>query len=279
MLDRRVRVREVRNLGAANYLLTVQAEEQARLVLPGQFVMLKCAEEVDEPPLLRRPFSIFAVRGRARTGKPEALEILVKDVGLGTRKLAQARPGQELYMLGPQGRSYRLPDRAGEEPRYACLAAGGVGIAAMYLLARELISRRVTPVLFYGARSSAELVLRDRFERLKIQVQYSTEDGSLGERGLVTAPLGRFLKQHARSGVLLYACGPWAMMRAAHLLAARHRVPCQVSLEARMGCSLGACMGCVVRAQNSAGGPDFIRVCMEGPVLDSSLIDWETPPL
>ncbi|MBZ5495189.1 MAG: dihydroorotate dehydrogenase electron transfer subunit [Acidobacteriia bacterium] len=279
MLDRRVRVKEVRNLGAANYLLTLSSPEQARLVHPGQFLMVKCSEEVDDNPLLRRPFSIFAIHPHARTGNPAGLEILVKDVGAGTHRLVQVRPGQELHTLGPQGRPFQLSKEMSKEVRFACLVAGGVGIAALYLLARELIALEVSPVLFYGARTAEELVLSEYFERLGIEIQYATEDGSLGERGLVTAPLTRFLKEHSKKGPRLYACGPWAMMRAVHALAQRHLVPCEVSLEARMGCSLGACMGCVVRASSDRGEAHYIRVCMEGPVIDSRMIDWESPPL
>lgn len=279
MLDRKVRVRKVENLGAANYLITLDAPEQASLVRPGQFVMVKCCEDVNEDPLLRRPFTIFSVGRDGRTRKASRLEILVKDVGAGTRKLALVKPGQELNILGPQGHPYRLPEEIGCKVRFACLVAGGVGIAAVHLLARDLLSAGVTPVLFYGARTSSELVLLDYFERLDIDIRTTTEDGSKGERGLVTAPLTRFLKQRARAGVCMYACGPWAMMHAAHNLALQFDTPCEVSLEARMGCSLGACMGCVVQASGNRSAPHYIRVCMDGPVLNSRRIDWDFPPL
>jgi dihydroorotate dehydrogenase electron transfer subunit len=157
--------------------------EQARLARPGQFLMVKCSEDVDEHPLLRRPFSVFALHHHARTGSPVGIEILVKDVGFGTHKLVQVQPGRELFALGPQGRPFPLAKEMAGEVRYACLVAGGVGIAALYLLARELIALGISPVLFYGARTAGELVLRDYFERLGIQTCYATEDGSMGERG------------------------------------------------------------------------------------------------
>ena len=279
MLDRIVKVTEVKDLGAANALLTLRSPEQARLAHPGQFLMVKCCEDLNENPLLRRPFSIFAVRTHRRTGSPVGLEILVKDVGSGTHKLVQIRRGQELAVLGPQGRPFQLSEDTANEVRFACLIAGGVGIAAMYLLAGRLLSLGVTPVLFYGARGAEELVLREYFERFGIQTAYTTEDGSFGERGLVTAPLARFLKKHRRDRMRIYACGPWAMMRAVHLQALRHGVPCEVSLEARMGCSLGACMGCVVRAQGNPDAPEYLRVCLEGPVMSSRVINWDMPPL
>src|SRR5271157_5001989 len=102
MLDKKVKIKDIRDLGERNYLLTVNTPEQARLVRPGQFIMLKCVEKVDENPILRRPFTIFNIHRNARSGKPAGLELLVKNVGVGTRKLAQVRPGQLLDCLGPQ---------------------------------------------------------------------------------------------------------------------------------------------------------------------------------
>ena len=272
-------MKDVRSLGSGNYLMTLGSPEQARLVRPGQFLMLKCGEDLDGNPLLRRPFSVFAIHPHARQGSPGDLSILVKDIGAGTHKLVRVKPGRQIFALGPQGRAFHLAKEMAGEVRYACLVAGGVGIAALYLLAKELIALGITPVLFYGARTARELVLREYFERLRIKIYYASEDGSKGERGLVTAPLIRFLKKHRKQGIQMYACGPWAMMRAADKLARRYSVPCQVSLEARMGCSVGACMGCVVQTKGNGPSAKYIRVCTEGPVVSSRLIDWAHPPL
>jgi dihydroorotate dehydrogenase electron transfer subunit len=265
-------------LGAGYSLLTLNSPEQARLANPGQFLMLKCCEGVDENPLLRRPFSIFAIHNKGRT-RPRDIDILVKDIGFGTHKLAQVKPGQELFALGPQGRPFQLSKEMAGHVRYACLVAGGVGIGALYLLARELIACGVSPVLFYGARTESELVLRNYFERLRIKIFYATEDGSMGIQGIVTAPLVRFLKEHKKEGVQMFACGPWGMMKAADELARKYSLPCEVSLEARMGCSVGACMGCVVRTREDRSQSHYIRVCMDGPVVSSRMIDWDHPPM
>jgi dihydroorotate dehydrogenase electron transfer subunit len=163
--------------------------------------------------------------------------------------------------------------------RFGCLVAGGVGIAALLLLARRLIALEIAPVLFYGGRSVEDLVLREHFEGIGVQAIYATEDGSYGERGMVTAPLEQFLRKHSRQGLRLYACGPWGMMKAVNALAKSYDVPCEVSLEARMGCSLGACMGCVVKAWDEEGEEQYIRICQEGPVMDSRVVDWEIPPI
>jgi len=279
MLDIKARVKQVKELGSSNYFLTLRSPEQARLVQPGQFVMLKCTQDIDAHPLLRRPFSVFDVHPDTRTGRPTGLDLLVKDVGEGSHKLALLRPGEEIYALGPQGRPFQVSSEMRNRVGGACLVAGGVGIAALYLLARKLQSLSVAPTLFYGGRSAADLVLREPFEALGIEVQCTTEDGSWGERGLVTTPLDRFLKARSRSNLRVYACGPWPMMRAVHELAVRYATPCEVSLEARMGCSLGACMGCVVRAWDEKREEQYVRVCQEGPVMDSRTIDWDSSPL
>jgi dihydroorotate dehydrogenase electron transfer subunit len=241
--------------------------------------MVKCTSDINQDPLLRRPFSVFDTHPYPRTGRPSGLDLLVKDVGVGTHKLSLVRAGEALNVLGPQGRPFQLSSEMRHRVGFGCLVAGGVGIAALLLLARRLVALEITPVLFYGGRSVEDLVLREHFEKLGVQTIYTTEDGSYGERGLVTGPLEQFLRKHSRQGLRLYACGPWGMMKAVHMLAQRHGVPCEVSLEARMGCSLGACMGCVVKGRDEKGEEQYIRVCQEGPVMDSRAVDWEVPPI
>jgi dihydroorotate dehydrogenase electron transfer subunit len=279
MLDRKVKIKNVRDLGSNNYLLTLNAAEQARLIRPGKFFMLKCVEEVDENPLLRRPFTVFNILRHARSGKPAGLELLIKDVGTGTRKLVRMKPGQAIHCLGPQGNGFRVSAEMKNRVEMACLVAGGVGIAPLYLLAQDLMRQNIKPILFYGGAGAADLVLREYFEQLKMDTHYTTMDGSLGERGLVTEPLAPFLHKHAHRNIRVYACGPWGMMKAVHKLSARESLHCDVSLEARMGCSLGACLGCVVRSKSAREEDRYLRVCQEGPVFDSRLIDWEMEPV
>ena len=108
MLDKKVKIKSIRELGSNNYLLTLGATEQARLIRPGQFIMLKCVEDVDENPLLRRPFTIFNIYRHARSGKPAGLELLIKEVGTGTRKLVRIKPGRMIHCLGPQGQGFKV---------------------------------------------------------------------------------------------------------------------------------------------------------------------------
>jgi dihydroorotate dehydrogenase electron transfer subunit len=279
MLDTETRVREIQDLGAGNYLLTLRTPEQARLTQAGQFFMIKCTQDIRQHPILRRPFSVFNIRRQGKSGKPMGIELLVKDVGLGTHLLANLKPGARINALGPQGRGYQLsPEMIRTSPR-VCLVAGGVGIAALYLLAGKLQEMGVSPVLFYGGRTAADLVLRNYFEDLGIETFYTTEDGSLGERGQVTLVLERFLAQTSPSRTKIYTCGPWGMMKAVHHLATRFKLDCEASLEARMGCSLGACMGCVIRGWDDDGAEQYMLVCKEGPIISSRVVDWETEPL
>jgi len=279
MLDKKVKIKEIRDLGAKNYLLTLSASEQARLIRPGQFIMLKCVEDLDENPLLRRPFTIFNIYRHARSGRPAGLELLIKDVGAGTHRLVRLKPGQEIHCLGPQGRGFQVSSEMKNRVEMACLVAGGVGIAPLFLLAQSLLQQNIKPILFYGGATVSDLVLRENFENLGMDTHYTTEDGSCGDHGRVTLPVAQFLNRHARRNLHVYACGPWGMMKAVHELSAQNNLPCDVSLEARMGCSLGACLGCVVRSRDEHGEEQYLRVCQEGPVLDSSLIDWKTEPV
>lgn len=279
MLDKKVKVKSVRDLGSNNYLLTLSASEQARLIRPGQFVMLKCVEDVDENPLLRRPFTIFNIYTHTRSGRPAGMELLIKDVGAGTRKLVRMKPGQTIHCLGPQGHGFKISAEIKNRLEMACLVAGGVGIAPLYLLAQNLMRQNIKPILFYGGATLADLVLREYFEKLGMDTYYATEDGSFGESGFVTQPVAQFINKHGHRNMRIFTCGPWGMMKAVHKLSVQKKLQCDVSLEARMGCSLGACLGCVVRSEDRHGKNQYLRVCQEGPVMNSRLIDWETEPV
>jgi dihydroorotate dehydrogenase electron transfer subunit len=282
MLDKKVKVKDIRDLGARSYLLTLSTPEQARLVRPGQFIMLKCVENVAENPLLRRPFTIFNIHRNARSGKPAGIELLVKDVGTGTHKLTGVLPGQMLQCLGPLGRGFNLSPEILSSKSTACLVAGGVGIAPLLLLAQQLKVNNIKPILFYGGAGKADLVLREYFEKLDMDAIYSTEDGSFGERGLITQSFARFLEIHSRTGhgdMRIFACGPWGMMKTVHALSVQHDLQCEISLEARMGCGMGACLGCAVGSRDPKGELYYVRACQEGPVMNSRLVDWDIVPV
>jgi len=255
---------------SANYnLVALAAPAIAAAAAPGQFVMLKANAGFD--PLLRRPFSIFEIL-RDGGGTPSALTILSKRVGPSTNLLYDARAGQRIACLGPIGRPFTIVDA----PVEGWMIAGGVGLAPFATLAESLRARRVETTLFYGARRAAELFHLDFFRALGVELVLTTEDGSAGETGRVIAPLDRKLAARDRQApVMLYACGPEAMLAATARIAARHQRPCQASVERVMGCGLGGCYSCVVPMRGEDGGRHHVRSCIAGPVLAADQIIWD----
>lgn len=250
-------------------VLSLQAPEIARTATPGQFVMVKPA--LGHDPLLRRPFSVFEIL-HGDDGEPQGVSILVKRIGPTTRLLYDARVGDTIACLGPLGRPFTLV----APPAEGWMVAGGVGLAPFWTLARALVGHGVKTTLFYGARSGAELFYLDFFRALGVHLVLTTEDGSLGERGRVIAPLRRALESRAASdGVTLYACGPEGMLEATARAAADHQRPCEVSVERVMGCGMGGCYSCIVPMKTDDGGYHNVRSCLAGPVLDAAQIVWD----
>ena len=249
-------------------VVSVAAPEIASQSRPGQFVMVK--RGLGAEPLLRRPFSIFEVL-RADDGQVTGLSLLNKTVGAVTRMLFSLQIGQRLDCLGPLGR----PFSAVSPPEHAWMVAGGVGLAPFLTLAEALNARGTETTLFYGGRSVADLYYLERFEQLGVRLILTTEDGSLGELGVVTLPLERELEAApADRRVTLYACGPTGMMRAAAVLADAHHRPVQVSLEQVMGCGLGGCYSCVVPVRRGNESTHLVRSCLDGPVFGGDQIAW-----
>jgi dihydroorotate dehydrogenase electron transfer subunit len=268
-VDVSAEVIENRPLSDDYNVLALAAPAIAAAAEPGQFVMVKSAGCFD--PLLRRPFSVFEIL-RDGNGVPHGLSILSKRIGPSTTRLYQSQRGQRIDCLGPLGRPFTIVD----PPAEAWMVAGGVGLAPFAMLAQTLRARGVTSVLFYGARRGAELFYLDFFTGLGVELVLSTEDGSVGERGRVVAPLERRLAASATSAPLVvYACGPEPMLAAVARTAMRYDRPCQVSVERIMGCGLGGCYSCVVPMRDGRGGFHHVRSCLSGPVLPAEQIAWE----
>jgi dihydroorotate dehydrogenase electron transfer subunit len=224
---------------------------------PGQFAMLAAAERwgggEDERPYLPRAFSI------ARRDGVES-HFLLEDVGPGTRRLCELRAGEQLWALGPLGRGFSPPT----DGRRPILAGGGAGIAPLAILQDAL-----------GARAIALLGFRDRDRAagasLLRDARVASDDGSAGHRGPVTDLLAAELGHDAHA--LVYACGPAPMLEAVRALCAALAVPAQLALEAPMACGFGACFGCAVARR----GGGYLRVCVEGPVIDADELDHVDP--
>lgn len=269
-------------------VIAIAAPAIASAARPGQFVMLKALPGLD--PLLRRPFSLFEILRNDR-GEAIGFTVLSKRIGASTRLLYDVRPGDRIACLGPLGRAWPSID----PPARALMVAGGVGLAPFVTLAEALRSRRVSMTLLYGARRAAELFCLDLFERLGVELVLTTEDGSRGERGLVTAPLERALaatmlnaehaehaEEHKRISANsaltvrdhVYACGPETMMAAVAKIAIAHGVPCHVSMERIMGCGMGGCYSCIVPIRSGSGYHN-VRSCVDGPVMAAEQVIWD----
>jgi dihydroorotate dehydrogenase electron transfer subunit len=248
-----------RRAGRGYFRLVLKAPEIAASALPGQFVMLRVTDTLD--PLLARPFGISATIAKSN------IEILYRIAGRGTTLLSRAKAGQRLQLLGPLGKGFPLPEK-GTLP---VLVAGGSGFPPL-----QFLSQRVGPHahFFVGSRYKDCLpptgVLKCIRENTAT-VHVATDDGSMGVQGTTIDLLNAFLtKMEKKTHLVLYACGPHAMLAAVSRLATEHAITCYVSMEERMACGLGVCMGCSVPMK--AGG--YKRACKEGPVFDSRDVEW-----
>jgi dihydroorotate dehydrogenase electron transfer subunit len=243
----------------------------AAVVQPGQFVMLR--PELALPTMLRRPFGIFRTGCLPAecAGLPprEYLEILYKVVGQGTRIMSDLHAGDRVEVLGPLGQGFAISDNDCAK----LMVGGGVGLVPLFLLAEQLIRRGHHVRLLMGGRTRDDILAVTEFERLGVETYVSTDDGSLGEEGLVTRVLERKLDKYPCAEV--YACGPMPMLAAVEQICTSRQVPLQVSLEAHMACGVGACLGCVVKgAGHSEERPNYLCTCKEGPVFDAARLDW-----
>ena len=251
---------ENRDAGKGYSRLVLRAPALAAAAVPGQFVMLRVSGNRD--PLLARPFGVASVISR------KSIELYYRVAGRGTALLTEVRPGQKLGLLGPLGRGFPAPEQ-GASP---LLVAGGSGFPPLLFFTARYGKRAR---LFAGSRDKACLPPASAMKAFRSRVRsihYATEDGSCGTCGFVTDALAAFLDGADRSGPrVIYACGPHPMLAAVSRLAAERNIPCYVSMEERMACGLGVCMGCSVPA--ASGG--YKRVCKEGPVFLSTDIDWK----
>lgn len=252
--------------GPACYRLGLTCHPGYTDARPGQFVMLRGSDPAD--PLLPRPFSIC--RLVEQDGAVAGIEILYKVVGEGTRKLARLAPGERLSLLGPLGKGFAPPPATVR----SLLVAGGIGVAPMVFLARDLAAGGVDPQtveVLLGGRTRDDLLCREDFETLGISVRTTTDDGSEGEHGLVTAPLERALRAATPPGIV-YACGPLPMLRGVARLARAGGVACQVSIETVMACGMGACLGCAV--EDGRTDARYRHACIDGPVFDAEALKF-----
>jgi dihydroorotate dehydrogenase electron transfer subunit len=253
---------------AISRLRLAAPEDFCRQAGPGRFIMLGCDNDLFDP-LLKRPFGI------CNWGR-NWFEVVIKTIGKGSLQLAELKAGNAVAVHGPLGEGYPdiWADRTENNVASLILVAGGMGIAS---IASCLFSKRRNPVpadnkvLLYGAANAAELILLDeiRVQNPGLRIETITDDGSSGRQGFVTELLNNELKK--QPGAISFACGPEPMLKSVQKVLKEHHAQGHLSLENRMACGFGVCLGCV-QTMVGAGGEDrkSAKVCTQGPVFPAA---------
>lgn len=231
-------------LCAGVYMMVLEGDT-ADMNCPGQFVNIAL-----DGKFLRRPISVCDVMG-------DCLTIIYKVVGNGTQQMSILQAGEQLDLLTGLGNGYDL-NTIGKKP---LLIGGGAGVPPMYLLAKRLIEKGVTPQVILGCNTEAEVFFAEEFRSLGVKVYITTVDGTHGIEGFVTDAF-----THCEAFDYTCACGPEPMLKAVY---EKSDVDGQFSFEERMGCGFGACMGCSCKTKYG-----YKRICREGPILFKEEIVW-----
>jgi dihydroorotate dehydrogenase electron transfer subunit len=259
---------------------------------------LKGIELLERRPFLRRPFSIasyYSVGERADVAGPaqqflrliswprSEFEIIYKRTpgGPGTGALAKYRIGERIDIVGPLGKGFSLHPI----PKIALLVGGGIGCPPLLFLAQELRRNKCDVKVFLGAVTKEKLPFHlegakgdeiSRFRDMGLRPVVCTDDGSAGTRALVTEPLVEYLERHGAeiANMKMFACGPRPLLSALNGIADRFRLPCEVLLEERMACGIGACISCVCAIKEPGQRAHFTRICVEGPAFDVKKVMW-----
>ena len=231
--------------------LTVQWPDASRPAKAGQFFMLR-AWAANETPILSRPISVHKWEPETQT-----IEFLYQVIGEGTHKIAQLKTGDTFQLTGPMGNGFDIPALT-EQYHKIAVVGGGIGTAPMYQVTRELAAAGVKPDVFFGFRDTPYCM--EEYRTIANVVKVSTDTGAVGFHGFVTQ-----LYDPADYDAVLI-CGPTVMMRNAARLCAEKGTPCFVSMEKKMACGIGACLGCTCETKGGEGK----SVCKNGPVFDAT---------
>jgi len=228
------------------YKISFESDRLSQALLPGQFIQVLVAESYD--PLLRRPFSVYRV-------DDGLVEILYEVVGKGTGMLAEKQKGDRLKVMGPLGNTFST----NVKERQTVAVGGGVGIAPFLFLAQKA----KVDYFLMGARTKEGLLPRPEWGDLWERARFSTDDGSYGQKGVITDCLKELINEVDDPRKLyLYVCGPRVMMKAVSDVAKQYGIDGEASVDERMACGVGACLGCIVETE---GGTK--TACKDGPVF------------
>lgn len=235
-----------------DYILTLQTEKIAKEVKAGQFVQVKVADIID--PILRRPISVHTV-----DREKGHLKLYYQVLGKGTEILKKTQVGDIINILGPLGNGFDLSLKDSR----ALLIGGGLGQAPLLLLAEELGNNNNEVYLALGTRDELSLKNAVCFDNVCRTIKLATEDGSVGSKGYITNDLPGIIESFKPE--IIYACGPNIMMSKIKEIAEKYKIKCQVSLETRMACGIGVCLGCTVKPVDADKA--YLKACVDGPVF------------
>ncbi|MGM0436851.1 MAG: dihydroorotate dehydrogenase electron transfer subunit [Bacillota bacterium] len=245
-----MKIKSNKKIGPKIYKMQLKSSEKIS-GKPGQFIHLKINSDSYDP-LLRRPFSIFDLNS-----EKNLLTIIYKICGKGTQLMKKLKKGDKVEVLESLGNGFNL----NKKNENIILLGGGMGIAPLYFLAKELKDKNNIKVLL-GANNQSELnFLKNKFSKLEIEVYNTTMDGSLGFKGTVIELLNNS-KINKNEIDYIYSCGPTEMLKELQLLIKNQNIEAEASLEERMGCGVGVCLSCTVKTTNGN-----MRACKEGPVF------------
>ena len=247
-------------LGPCLYRFSVRSNNICDNAKPGQFLQIQVDSGLGA--FLRRPFSIFDI-----DRSNGIVDFIFQAKGQGTRLLSKKHVGEHINIIGPLGDGVFSWDGCGN----VMIIGGGIGIFPLYLLAKRL-HKKHNAFVRLGFRSKDNVVLEDEFREQCHALNIFTDDGTYGLRGSVCRNLDSDLGSDDIDAI--FACGPLPMLRSVKEIAARREIPCQVSLEERMGCAIGACMGGAVKFSDTGKPPAYARVCKDGPVFNAADVEF-----
>jgi len=246
------------------FCLTLSTTEIGPLVQPGQFLELRVPHSADT--VLRRPFSIYNVEG-------DSVSILYKVVGKGTRAMQRLNTGESVDIIGPLGNGFPVLTKG----NFPVLLAGGYGAAALFLQARRSAKKGV---ILIGGQRKLDILCTKEFKELGWEVVVSTEDGSLGKKGLITKAFDRWLKQYRKihgiqKPIEIFTCGPEGLLREMADRAKNNKCSAWLSMDRHMGCGMGVCLTCVIKQKTSETDWQWARCCKDGPIFESREVLWD----
>ena len=239
----------------------VEAENIVKDAKPGNFIEIRVSETT--VPFLRRPISIYSLNKKKGT-----LEFIFQIKGQGTKLLSKKEEGDLIDIIGPLGMGIFKNNNY----ENIAVVGGGIGVFPLYELSKEAKEKNINVNIYLGFRSKDYVVLEKEFKEVSNKLVITTDDGSYGEKGFSINKLEDDLEKEKVD--CIYACGPLPMLRAIKNLAIKKDIPCQISLEERMGCGIGVCLGCAVKtARSSKESPEYWHVCKGGPVFRAKDVD------